>query len=51
MSELLFKEVPEENEQYQKSKKREKALLIVAGIAIGLAIIGFIICITNSGML
>ena len=51
MSELLFKEVPKENEQYQKSKKREKALLIVAGIAIGLAIIGFIVIAITEGVI
>ena len=51
MSELLFKEAPNENKQYQKSKKREKALLIVAGIAIGLAIIGYIVIAITEGVI
>ena len=51
MSELLFKEAPNENEKYKNSKKREKALLIVAGIAIGLAIIGYIVIAITEGII
>ena len=51
MSELLFKEAPNENEKYKNSKKREKALLIVAGIAIGLAIIGYIVIAITEGVI
>ncbi len=51
MNELLFKEVPKESEQYKNSKKREKALLIVAGIAIALVIIGFIVIAITEGVI
>lgn len=51
MSELLFKEAPNENEKHKNSKKREKALLIVAGIAIGLAIIGYIVIAITEGVI
>lgn len=51
MSELLFKEVTKENEKYKNSKKREKALLIVAGIAIALVIIGFIVIAITEGII